>query len=154
MPWPYDPTDNEPATAIDWTRADPVALNAKPAVWRKLAKADAVRLSTDPRYKKIFAALPLHAKKAVLHVCGEVYEDEEFVAKDPRDREPPLTKRGPKEDILSRLEGLLEEADDAGDLTAKARGIEIMAKVQKLFEKNDQEDKQVTINVVTGVPRA
>jgi hypothetical protein len=144
MPWPYDPTDNKPATGIDWTKADQIALKARPNIWRKVAKNDAVRLSTDPKYASIFATLPEHAKRAVFGVCGEVYETEEYDYDDPKSA---------RDDILGRLETLMSDADDAGNLTAKARAIEIMAKVQKLFETHKLEDRQVTIKVVTGVER-
>lgn len=143
--WPYDPTSRDTATNIDWVRVHPQSMQSPARRWRRVALADLAKLSTHDAYKRVYDALPMEIKA---EITRRLEHNEE--ADSPREDVP----RSSKEQILKRVDDTIEDAELDGDLVAKLRGLELMAKVEQLLSTKVQQDPQITINVITNVPRS
>lgn len=145
--FPYNAQSTTWAKAIDWLKCDPLIGGAPVRVWRKVTTADADMLRKDPRLRSIFAQLPDEIKEVV----GAVAEGRS-IAK-PVAATPKVVK-SERDIILDMIESVIKESDETGDLTAKLRGIELRAKMASLLsQKTPDDERTITINVVTGVPR-
>jgi hypothetical protein len=66
---------------------------------------------------------------------------------------PPERTKSSKEEILKRVDDTVNDAEQDGDLVAKLRGLELMAKVEQLLSTKERVDPNIVINIVTGVDR-
>ena len=149
--WPYDPTSQTPPkSGIVWSDAAPGFKEAPLKVWRKISKHDAVTLSTDPRCVAVFDSLAPEIKEAVSAVASGRPEEKRKAEV----KEPKAKPRTEKENLLEMLERVMEDAEQAEDLVARMRGIELRAKLHSLLtQRVSEDDRNVTINIVTGVNR-
>lgn len=145
--WPYNPESHAVAKAIAWADAHPLAFQAKASVWKKLMHTDADKLRSDIRFRAIFSSLSAETQEIVNAVAE----------RRPVERQKPVEKAGPrsiKDDIISRIEAVMQEAEEAGDITGQLRGVELIAKMHALLsQKTSEDDRVVNITVDTGVRR-
>jgi hypothetical protein len=144
--WPHDHKSGMVDREIDWLRASPLAFHAGPPMWKRIPKKDARALMGEESLRGIWMSLP----QEIQEIVKEVAEGEE--AKQRKARKE-LDNTHEKNDILKQIRETITEAEDAEDLTAKLRGIELLAKVQNLLTQKPQEDPTIIINVISGVER-
>ena len=106
---------------------------------------DLRNLTTNPTYARMYEAMPMELKSEFKRRLDQSEEAEDPI---------PTQPRSSKEQILKRVDDTIEDAEIDGDLVAKLRGLELMAKVEQLLSTKAQQDPTITINVITGVPRA
>ena len=70
-------------------------------------------------------------------------------------KQKPVAKAGSKKDeLLAKLAAIMEEAESDRDLGAQLKTVEMEAKLEALLnQKTTDEDRNVTINIVTGIQR-
>jgi len=145
--WPSNPESATPAKGILWNEAHPMSFQAKPSVWKKISVEAAQRLRTDPRYIPMFNTLSAEVQEIVNAIAD----------KRPVEHAKPVEKAGrtsTKDDLISRIESVISDAADDGDTAGRLKGIEMIAKLHALMtQKVAEDDRVVTINVVTGVVR-
>jgi hypothetical protein len=115
------------------------------AVWKRVAEVDLKRLKTEPRNAALWTSLSPEAKEKVQAALDRRNPEK-------AGKETPAAN-SPKEKILARVDQAISEAEDDGDLTAKLRGLELVARIEKLLATQPTQDRETTINVITGVPR-
>lgn len=71
------------------------------------------------------------------------------------EKQKPVSKAGSKKDeLLAKLAAIMEEAESDRDLGAQLKTVEMEAKLEALLnQKTTDEDRNVTINIVTGITR-
>lgn len=145
--WPYNASGGQVALGISWGDADPLAFQARPHTWRKVSKEDADKLRKDPRLSSIFRALPPETQE-VINAVAEARAANAAVTT------PAAKKKGVKEELVDRIEQIIADAESDDDITGRLKGVEMLAKIHSLLnQKVPDEDKQVVINVITGVER-
>lgn len=144
--WPYNSASHAVAKSIDWSRMAPLASKARPSVWRKIAKTDADKLRSDPRFKAIFQSLD-PATQEIVNALADDRPAERGAAV--RTKTEPSTKST----ILDRINDAILTAEETDDMAAKLRGLELYAKIEQLLSVKPVEDRNITINVLTGVER-
>jgi hypothetical protein len=144
--FPYNPKSLKPASSIDWAMANPLSWEAPFKVWKKVNVVDIQRLMSEPQNARIYKSLAPDVQEKLLAVAE---------GRNPVAAAPPPKKSGTeKEALLALLEKVLGEAEEAGDLTAALRTIELRAKIHSLLNTKVNEDERViTITVDTGVVR-
>lgn len=152
--WPYNASGGQVALGISWGDADPLAFQAKPHTWRKVSKDDADKLRKDPRLVGIFNALPKDIQE-VVNAVAEGRGVKAPAAEVPASSAPTKPKvRTIKDELLDKVEAIIAEAEAEGDITGQLRGVELQARLHALLsQKTPEEDRVITINVITGVPR-
>lgn len=140
--FPYSPTSRKIATSIDWLLASSQSWDAPLSVWKKVPAKDIKRLTQEPKYARLYSSLPETVKEKLVAVM-----EERPVATTP--------SRGgsTKEDILERIEAVLEDAESKGDTTGRLNGIKLLAQVQSLLNQKAEQDTTVNITVISGVER-
>lgn len=143
--WPYDPANFSVASSINWMEADSLAFRSPIQVWKKVKASDANALRRDVRYKAIYASLDADTKAIIDSIADGA----------PIRRPSPIQPKGDstKDDILGQVENVIADAEAEGDTTARLKGIELLAKLHQLLSQKPIEDKEIVINVVTGVER-
>lgn len=145
--FPYNPKSRSVATSIDWLKASPLAWDAPFPLWKKVSPVDLKRLQTEPRFARLYESLDAATKEKVQASIDGRTPDREPVAK-------AGSSASEKQNLLELLESVLMKADDAGDLTAELRAIELRGKLHALLtQKSSEEDRNITINIVTGIDR-
>ena len=142
--FPYDPSARDTCERIDWHRVHPQSLTANVRKWRRVSLQDLRNLTTNPTYARMYEAMPMELKSEFKRRLDQSEEAEDPI---------PTQPRSSKEQILKRVDDTIEDAEIDGDLVAKLRGLELMAKVEQLLSTKVQQDPTITINVVTGVSR-
>lgn len=149
--WPYNADSAAPAKGIRWGDASTLAFQAKPSVWKKITQEDAQRLRSDPRFHAIFTSLNEETQEIV-----NALADKRPIAH--ADQKKPVAKAARssvKDDLIARIESAISDATDDGDLAGRLKGIELIAKLQSMLnQKTAEDDRVVTINVITGVTRS
>jgi len=146
--WPYNPSSTSPPKrGILWANIHPESLDAPLPVWRKVSKIDAAKLMSEPSLAGILAKLSDEQREAIAAIAEERKENRAQPVK-------PRKAISEKDTILAQLERVMDEADQAEDLTAKLRAIELRARLHALLNTKISEDEK-TINIVvnTGVKR-
>jgi hypothetical protein len=141
--FPYDPNSRETAERIDWVRIHPQSMQVNVRRWRRVSLADIQNLMTNPSSARIFEAMPMELKAEFTRRV-EHREDADI---------PPERTKSSKEEILKRVDDTVNDAEQDGDLVAKLRGLELMAKVEQLLSTKERVDPNIVINIVTGVDR-
>ena len=144
--WPHDHKSGIVDREIDWLRASPLAFHAGPPVWKRIPQNAAKTLCQESSLRGIFMSLP----PEIQGVVKEVADGEETKQRKARKE---LDNTHTKNDILKQIRDTINDAEEAEDLTAKLRGIELLAKVENLLTQKPQEDQTIIINVVSGVER-
>jgi hypothetical protein len=145
--WPYNASGGQVALGIAWGDADPLAFQAKPHIWRKVSKEDAEKLRRDPRLTGIFRSLSPEIQEVVNAVAEARAAHPATPASSPK-------KRTVKDDMIDRIEQIIADAESDDDITGRLKGVEMLAKIHALLnQKQPDEERQVTINVITGVQR-
>ena len=148
--WPYNADSAAPAKGIRWGDSNPLSFQAKPTVWKKISLEDATRLRSDPRFRAIFASLNEETQEIVNAIA-----DKRPIAH--AEQKKPVTRTGRsnvKDDLIARIESAISDATDDGDLAGRLKGIELIAKLQSMLnQKTSEDDRVITINVVTGIDR-
>jgi ERCC4-type nuclease len=147
--WPHNHKSGVVANEIDWVKASPLAFHASQALWRRVSKKNALALIHDPKTRGIFTSLPADVQLTLTEIAeGEDNKRKAAAAVKEQKQE------SEKEDILRRINEGIQEAEEAEDLQAKFKGLEMLAKVQQLLTTKPQEDPTIIIQVITGVTRA
>jgi hypothetical protein len=141
--WPYNPNSKSVDRQIDWQSANPLAFDSSIAIWKRVDAVDLKKLTDDARYRRVYSGLSAEQKETIQ------------AAQDGRvPRSENVSKTGNEKDaLLSLLQSVLDEASDAGDLSAKLKTIELRAKLNALLNQKQEEDRNIVINVITGVER-
>ena len=144
--WPYDPAGHSVAESIDWMRADPAVFASDDTRWKRVCQADAKRLMEDPRLSDVWNSLSadLQERLTLASHGGE---------REPKMMKEKSEKRSIKDELLDKIEAIMDEAAQNGDSTAQLRGVELTARLHTLLTLKPVEDRVVNISVVTGVPR-
>ena len=166
--FPYNADAQVMGRNIDWADADPKCAASGEKTWKKVEQKDALKLVSDPRFRRLLVSLPERIQE-VVHAIAEnrrvttpvaVLEEraaamQRIAAAAPVSGKPAAQARQSvsKSDIIDAVVGVLKDADDAGDMSVKLKSIELLAKVEQLLGSKPQEDREITINVITGVPR-
>lgn len=140
--WPNDHESKVVGTGIDWRAASPLAFRAPVNVWKRVAQQDALRLRDDPKYAPIFRTLPEEIQVVIHEIADAVAKKRETEANEAN-----------KGTILKEIDAAIREAEDADDITAKLRGLELKAKLHQLLSPKAQEDQVINIFVTDGVSR-
>lgn len=140
--WPNDPKSTIVGTGIDWRAASPLAFNAPKTVWKRVQQQDALRLTEDPKYRPIFKTLPDDIQALILGIATNADK-----------KEQERQEAANRDTILKEIDDAIKEAEDADDIAAKLRGLELKARLHQLLNQKPVEDTVVTINVITGVER-
>lgn len=146
--FPYSPKSKHIGKSIDWTSASPLCWEQPFAIWKKVNPVDIKRLQSEPQNAKLYATLPDEVKERLQAVLEGRNPDASTYA-----RKSPSRTSTEKDTLLSMLEGIMLEAGDAGDLTAKLRTVELRAKLHSLLTQKAVEDTVVNISVISGVDR-
>jgi hypothetical protein len=102
---------------------------------------------SEPSLAGILAKLSDEQREAIAAIAEERKENRAQPVK-------PRKAISEKDTILAQLERVMDEADQAEDLTAKLRAIELRARLHALLNtKLNEDERSITINVVTGVDR-
>lgn len=141
--FPYDPTARDTCERIDWFRVHPASWQAPVRKWRRVSLQDIVEFVADERYARLYEGVPMELKVEFKRRAESREEAEKQAPK----------IRSSKDDILLRVDEVVGDAEVEGDLTAKLRALELMAKVEQLLSVRERPDPVITINVITGVPR-
>jgi hypothetical protein len=146
--WPYNPSSTSPPKrGILWANMHPDSLDAPLPVWRKVNKIDAAKLMSEPSLAGILAKLSDEQREAIAAIAEERKENRAQPVK-------PRKAISEKDTILAQLERVMDEADQAEDLTAKLRAIELRARLHALLNtKLNEDERNIVINVSTGVDR-
>jgi len=144
--WPYDPAGHSVAESIDWMRADPAVFASDDTRWKRVCQADAKRLMEDPRLSDVWNSLSadLQERLTLASHGGE---------REPKMMKEKSEKRSIKDELLDKIEAIMDEAAQNGDSTAQLRGVELTARLHTLLSTKPIEDRVVNISVVTGVVR-
>ena len=148
--WPYDPAGHSVAESIDWMRADPAVFASDDTRWKRVCQADAKRLMEDPRLSDVWNSLSADLQER-LTLASHGGEREPRMMRSEKSEK--AVTRSIKDELLDRIESIIDEAAQNGDSTAQLRGVELQAKLHTLLSTKPIEDRIVNISVVTGVVR-
>jgi hypothetical protein len=137
--WPYNPASSKIAKVIDWSSASKEALSsARPGLIRKLDIRSLQQLQT--RFTSLWELLPPDCKDAA-----------QTVISGGKPATVKAAKNNKKDELLAEVEEVMADSIDDGSLRLKA--IELKAKLESLLNVKDTEDRNIVINVITGVNR-
>ena len=146
--WPYNLRSLIPDPDIDWPQTDIDSMtSATPRMMRLINRKKLLLLKE--RNQLHWEMVPPDAQEAALAIIEGRKPDKVVKEKD-------LSKStgSKKDELLSEIESIIAEAESDRDLGAMLKGVEMKAKLEALLnQKTTEEDRNVTINVITGITR-
>lgn len=143
--WPMNTSSLTPDTNVDWPPVPFANLRtATPALIRKIQRNQLLLLKD--RNPLHWEELPADCREAAMAIIEGRREE----------RVKRATKKdgSKKDELLSKLAAIMEEAEAGGDLSAQLKTVEMEAKLEALLNQRvTDEDRNVVINVITGVNR-
>lgn len=149
--WPHNPESTKVDKLIAWKYANPTAYSHMTVkMVKEIDVTDLNKLVLDQGYREVFKA---HAPREVVaavtaKVSGRPIET-------PAQAAPRTAKENIKDELRDELNRVNVAAMDNDNLTAQIQIIKLRAELESLLNKKEvEEDRVITINVITGIDRA